>query len=397
MLTDIKARAAKPAQKTYRLHDAGGMYLEVPPSGNKRWRLKYRIGGKEKRLSLGVYPAVGLKEAREKRDELRKLIAGGIDPADKSCPQNVAPKGETFAGVAREWMDKKGGEWATSYRESVEQRLEAYMYPEIGDMPIASVGPLDILNALRIVEGRGAVEAARKTLGICSRVMRYAVASARIPSDPCRDLAGALTTRPVKHLAAIIDPVEVGGLLRAVDGYVGAHVVRCALQFLALTFVRPGELRSAEWGEIDVERAVWTIPAHKMKKRREHIVPLSTQALAVLREVRAAAPRPDRSLVFQSVRLRSDRGLSENTLLVALRSLGYGKGIMTAHGFRAMASSLLNGLGYDPDIIERQLAHVEGNKVRAAYHRTEYLEERTAMMQAYADYLDSLRAAIPRR
>lgn len=397
MLTDIKARAAKPAEKVYRLYDGGGMYLEVPPSGNKRWRLKYRFNGKEKRLSLGVYPNVGLKEAREKRDELRRLIAEGIDPAAQRCPQKVAPTADSFEMVAREWMDLRSPAWAPRHLSTTCQRLEAYIFPHIGPLPIDQIGPLDVLNALRIVEKRGAVEAARKTLSICSQVFRYAVASARIQSDPCRDLRGALKTRQPDHYAAIVDPKDVGALMRAIDGYSGAMVVRCALRFLALTFVRPGELRAAEWNEFDMERRIWTIPAHKMKKRREHIVPLSTQALAVLRDVRATAPRLNSPVVFQSVRLRSDRGLSENTLLVALRSLGYGQGTMTAHGFRAMASSLLNGLGYNPDVIERQLAHIEGNKIRAAYHRTEYLEERTAMMQAYADYLDSLRDSMPPR
>ncbi|MFI3270902.1 MAG: tyrosine-type recombinase/integrase [Pseudomonadota bacterium] len=385
MLNNAKIQAAKPLEKIYRIYDTAGLYLEIPPRGKKRWRLKFRMDGKEKKLSLGLYPDVSLKDARLKRDSARKQIAEGIDPTRKAKTTS-----ESFEFVALEWIEKRSPTWSERHKQTTLQRLQAYIFPHIGRRAINTLGPLDVLAALRIVEARGAVEAARKTLSICSQVFRYAVATARVDSDPCRDLQGALATRKPGHFSAIIEPNEVAVLMRAIDGYTGAYVVQLALRFIALTFVRPKELRSATWDEINFAQKTWTIPAHKMKMQREHVVPLSRQALEILYEAKRIAPRADSPFVFRSVRSRSDRGLSENTLLAGLRALGYAQGTMTAHGFRAMASSLLNGLGFKADIIERQLAHVEKNKIRAAYHRTEYMEERTSMMQAYADYLDGL-------
>lgn len=388
MLTDIKIKNAKPEAKIYKIYDAEGLYLEVPPTGKKRWRLKYRFGGVEKRISLGVYPDISLREARVKRDEARQQVADGKDPSPR---QQLALRGqESFEAVAHEWIAKRGETWSDRHRETTLQRLSAYIFPQFGRRPIGELGPLDVLNALRIVEKRGALEAARKTLGICSLIFRYAIASARIASDPCRDLKGALATRPKGHYGAITDPTGAGALMRAIEAYHGAAVVRCALLFAAYTFVRPGELRAAEWIEFDLDAAEWTIPAEKMKMRKEHKVPLSKQALRILDEVRNIS-EPEAKYVFQSVRRRSDRILSENTLLVALRAMGYERGQMTAHGFRSMASSLLNEIGWRPDVIERQLAHTDKDKIRGAYNRTEYLNERREMMQAWADYLDSLR------
>lgn len=388
MLTDIKIKASKPTERIYKVYDADGLYIEVPPQGKKRWRFKYQFAGKERRISLGTYPEVSLLNARARRDEARRALVKGIDPSPRRAV--TAREADTFQAVAEEWIAARAGIWSIRHKETTEQRLKAYIYPVLGTRKITEITPLDVLNALRVVERRGAVEAARKTLAIVSQVFRYAVASARIESDVCRDLRGALTARKPGRFAAITTPREVGQLLRAIDGYTGAGIVRCALCFLALTFVRPGELRHAEWAEFDLASALWTIPGHKMKMGRDHVVPLSRQALEILDDVRTMnLPGP---YVFASVRVRADgRAMSENTLLAALRALGYERGTMTAHGFRAMASSLLNGLGWDPDVIERQLAHAERNKVRAAYHRTEYLAERTRMMQAYADYLEKLR------
>jgi integrase len=387
MLTAQKIKSLKPAEKAYKVYDAEGLYIEVPPKGNKRWRFKYRINGKEKRISFGVFPDVGLKEARAKRDEARELVQAGTDP---SVERKRVASADTFETVAREWVAMRVPVWSESHRKTTLQRLESYMFPQIGKMRIVEIEPLHVLDALRIIERRGAVEAARKTLGICSLVFRYAVATARIASDPCRDLRGALASRKKGHFGAVVDPAGAGALMRAIDGYTGAAVVRLALQFIALTFVRPGELRAAQWSEFDFKENVWLIPAEKMKMRQPHVVPLSRQALAVLNQAKQVSGG-NPLYVFPSVRSRGDRQLSENTLLSALRALGYAQGQHTAHGFRAMASSLLNAQGWNADVIERQLAHTEKNKIRAAYHRTEYLDERREMMQAWADYLDSLR------
>lgn len=382
-----KIKAAKPKEKIYKLYDAEGLYLEVPVSGKRRWRLKYRFNGKEKRINLGTYPDVSLLKARRKRDEARRELTEGHDPSTKR--KIAKAKALTFESMAREWVEKKGAEWAPRHRKTVTQRLESYVFPHLGDKAISEIAPLDVLAMLRIIEARGAVHAAKRTLGICSQVCRFAVASARLESDPCRDLAGALATRKPKHFAAITDPKEVGALMRSINGYGGAAIVRWALQFLALTFVRPGEIRGATWDEINIDAAEWVIPLERMKMRKAHIVPLSTQALQILEKVQPIATSPT-AYVFPSVRIRSDRPLSENTLLYALRGMGYPQGTMTAHGFRAMASTLLNAKGYSPDVIERQLAHAEKNQIRAAYHRTQYLEERKEMMQGWADYLDEL-------
>lgn len=391
-LTDTKIKTAKSAEKVYKIYDAEGLYIEVPPTGKKRWRFKYRFDGKEKRISLGVYPDVSLKDARERRDEARKIVAGGNDPSIvmRSCPSAVAPQQDTFRQVAEEWIANRSAVWAASHKQTMDQRLSAYIYPFIGDKPIAEVSALDILAALRVVEKRGALEAARKTLGICSLICRYAVASARIPSDPCRDLRGALQSRKPGHFAAFTTREGAAQVVRAVRSYTGAAIVRCALELLALTFVRPGNIRDAAWNDFDLENGVWVIPAEQMKGRKEHVVPLARQACAVL--ARAQEMRDGTGFVFPSVRRRTDRRLSESTLNVALRSMGFDKTQMTAHGFRAMASSLLNEMGWPPDVIERQLAHVDKNKIRGVYNRAEYIDERRTMMQAWADYLDEIAA-----
>lgn len=387
MLTDKKIKASKPAEKIYKVYDSDGLYIEVPPSGKKRWRFKYRFGGKEKRISLGVYPDVSLLDARSKRDDARRQLLDGQDPSTRRRVKQSQQL--TFKTIAMEWIEKKGSVWAPSHHRTVIQRLEGYVFPYMGHRAISEITPLDVLDTIRIIENRGALHAARKTLGICSQVFRYAVASARLDSDPCRDLSGALATAKVKHFAAITDPEEVGVLMRTIDGYNGTAIVKCALRFIAYTFVRPGELRWAVWNEFKLDEALWVIPPERMKMKKEHVVPLSRQALELLKEAKQIANSPA-GFVFPSIRMRTDKPLSDNALLYALRGMGY-QGIMTAHGFRAMASTLLNAKDYPADVIERQLAHVEQNKVRAAYHRTEYLEERRDMMQDWADYLDQLK------
>ncbi len=375
--------------KIYKLYDSNALYIEVPPSGKKRWRFKYYYAGKEKRISLGTYPDIGLKEAREKRDLARKIVAEGNDPSVIIRSRSI--HSDTFQDIALEWIDTRKELWSERHTKTVLQRLNAYIFPYLGSVPIQDISALNVLEALRIVEKRGATEAAGKTLNICSLVFRYAVATARIPNDPCRDLKGALTARKKGHFAAITDKQGVAALLRAIESYQGSALVRCALKFLALTFVRPGELRSAEWQEINFSERVWIIPAEKMEMGREHIVSLSNQALSVLYEVKEITPEGE-PYVFPSIRRRKDRRLSEGTLNVAIRSMGFGKEQMTAHGFRAMASTLLTENGWRPDVIERQLAHVEKNKVRGAHNRAEYLQERRIMMQEWADFLDSLLA-----
>lgn len=391
-LTDTKIKTAKATEKTYKLYDSMGLYLEVPPTGSKRWRFKYRFSGREKLLSLGLYPAVSLKRAREKRDEARQLLEEGIDPSRKR--RAAATSGVTFRDAAEEWMEKRRNSLSERHHETIVQRLSGNAYPYIGRMPIGDIAPTDILEMVRVVEKRGALEAARRTLGICSMVFRFAVASGYAASDPCRDLKGALESPKPKRHAAITDKAGAGQLMRDIDSYHGAPLIRLALRFMALTFVRSGELRGCTWQEIDWEERVWLIPKGRMKGRREHLVPLSKQAIAVLEDARLFSG--ERMFVFQSMRPYKDVPLSDASLLRAIRNLGYDKYTMIPHGFRAMASSLLNEQGWRPDVIERQLAHVEKNKVRAAYHRTEYLTERREMMQAWADYLDQLRAS-PRK
>jgi integrase len=390
-LTNTAIRNAKPGKKAVRLADGGGLYMEVAPSGGKWWRLKYRFNGKEKRISLGVYPDVGLKEARERRDAARKQLAAGIDPGEARKAQKAtrtALDTDSFEAVAREWFAKFSPNWVASHSDRTLRRLERDIFPWIGATSIADVAAPELLQVLRRIENRGAVETAHRALQNCGQVFRYAVATGRAARDPSADLRGALPPVKQQHYPSIVDPKEIGNLLRAMDGYEGSFVTRCALRLAPLVFVRPGELRRAEWEEFDLDGAEWRIPAERMKLRQVHIVPLSDQALTVLRDLHplTAAGR----YVFPGVR-SSSRPMSENTVNAALRRLGFGKDEMTGHGFRSMASTLLNEQGWNRDAIERQLAHSERNAVRAAYNYAEHLPERRRMMQAWADYLDGLR------
>lgn len=394
-LTDIAIRKAKPGAKPIKLTDGAGMFLLVTPAGGKLWRLKYRIDGREKLLSIGAYPELSLADARKRRDEARAMIASGKDPSREKQRKKTRARelaADTFKAICSEYCAKRRrdgeGGWAPSTAKRSEYLL-SLLYNSIGGLPIGEIEPADILAAIRRIESKGQLESARRTLQLASLVFRYAVATARLKSDPTRDLRGALTTPKVTHYGAITDAEGAGELLRAIDGYEGGGYTKLALQLAPHVFVRPGELRHAEWEDFDLDSAVWAIPAEKMKMRKAHHVPLSRQALAILQHVHGATGPT--GYVFPSIRTHT-RPMSENTLNAALRRLGYAKEEMTAHGFRAMASTLLNESGkWHPDAIERALAHGDSDKVRAAYHRGTHWEERVMMAQWWSDYLDQLR------
>ncbi|CAK7054647.1 MAG: Prophage integrase IntS [Desulfovibrio sp.] len=388
-LTDTAIRAAKATGKYQKLHDANGLYLHVAPVGSKTWRLKYRFGGKEKTLTLEPYPQMSLKEAREKRDEAKKQIANGIDPsALKRQVKGSYANAVTLEFVAREWHGKQTPTWSARHADDVIERLEKNIFPFLGKRPPNEITPPELLAILRKIEGRGAIEVAHRVRGICSQVFRYAVAIGLAERDPAADLVGAIQTRPIIPRAAITEPKEVGALMRAIDGFSGTYVVKCALQLAAFTFCRPGEIRSAEWVEFDFDEKLWRIPGAKMKMRRDHIVPLCSQVLTMLEELKKLTG--EGRYLFPSIRT-AERPISDVTLVAGLRRMGYEKEEMCAHGFRAMASTLLNELGYEADFIEKQLAHNPRDKVRGIYNRAEYLPERRKMMQGWANYLSDLK------
>lgn len=394
-LTDVAVRNAKPSPKPYKLGDSHGLFLLVQPTGGKLWRLKYRVDGREKKLAIGTYPEIGLGEARRRRDEAREAMAAGKDPAREKQRDKIRAKLDaenTFAAITAEYCEKRKRDGQRAWAPATAKRCEyllSILCGSIGNMPIAEIEPADVLVAVRRIEGKGKLESARRTLQLAGSVFRYAVATARLKSDPTRDLKGALTSPTVTHYGAVIDPAGVGELLRSIDGYEGQPITKFAMQLAPHVFVRPGELRHAEWSEIDLEGALWTIPAGKTKMRKEHVVPLSRQAIAILKSVQPLTGPS--GYVFPSVRTRR-RPLSDNTINAGLRRLGYSTDEMTAHGFRAMASTLLNESGkWNPDAIERALAHGDTDKVRAAYHRGAHWKERVAMAQWWSDYLDDLR------
>lgn len=391
MLTNTKLRHLKPRTKLYRIADSAGLAIEVRPDGACYWRFRYRYAGKQKMLSLGVYPGVPLAEARKCRDEARALLRDGTDPSQKRQRDKLAATiaaDNTFEAVAREWMKRQDVADATA--EKNRWLLETFVFPYIGRRPIAEITPRELLDVLRKVEARGKLETAQRLKQKCGQVFRHAILEGKAEVDPTGSLRGALKTPKTKHHAAITEPKAIGGLLRAIDGYEGHYVTLAALMFAPLVFVRPGELRKAEWAEFDLDAAEWRIPAERMKMKAAHLVPLSRQAVDCLREL-CSLTGPD-GYVFPSVRTRS-RPMSENTITAALRRLGYTSAEMTGHGFRSMAATRLNEMGWKPDAIERQLAHAESNKVRDAYtHTAEYLPDRRRMMQAWADYLDGLKA-----
>jgi integrase len=388
MLTNAVISGAKPREKPFKLSDGGGLYLLVNPSGSRWWRFKFRVHGRENLLSLGIFPEVPLREARELRDEARRDLRKGIDPAAKRRTARMAG-GETFKAIAQEWFDKFSPNWVQSYSSKVIRRLEICVFPWIGKMPISQIKAPDLLSCLRRVEARGKLGTAHRALQVCGRVFRYAVATGRAERDPSGDLRGALPPKQEKHHASFTDPASLAGLLRAIDAYDGSAVVRNALRLAPMVFVRPGELRAAEWKEFNLDAGEWRIGAERMKMRVQHIVPLSRQAVAILHEMHPVTGAG--RFVFPSPRTDT-RPLSDNGMLAALRRMGFERGVLTVHGFRSTASTLLNEQGWNPDAIERQLAHSERDGVRAAYNYAEYLPERRKMMQFWSEYLDSLRA-----
>lgn len=387
-LTDAKLRSLSTPGKHF---DGGGLYLEVSPTGGRYWRLKYRHGGKEKRLAFGVYPEVSLKTARERRAEARAILQRGDDPAAVKRQERARADREaavTFESVAREWLGHQASGWAPGTLEMIRKGLEADAFPRIGDWPMVQLRPRDVLEIVKGIEARGAGEAAGRMLQRIKAVFRYAVVHELIDSNPMLDLKPSelLKPRQVRHRAAMGDK-ELPAFLAALDAYRGEPTVTAGLRLLMLTAVRPGELRGARWSEFDVEAAQWRIPAERMKMKAPHVVPLSRQAVVVLEDLRRISGAGE--LVFPSP-YYPGKAMSDNTLNSALARMGY-KGEHTAHGFRALFSTLANEHGHDADVIERQLAHAERNEVRAAYHRAAYLAERARLMQWYADYLDSRR------
>jgi integrase len=389
LLTETRIRAAKPAEKPYKLFDERGLFMLVTTAGGRLWRFRYRLGGVEKLLTLGAYPDVSLKRAREKRDDARRSVADGIDPGAKRRAEHDAEI-NTFVAVADEWLLTKKNALTPATWERDHRQIHKWVVPYLGNKPIASIEAPDLLEVLKRIEGKGVIDTAHRTREVCGRVFRYAIATGRAKHDIAADLVGALAPRTTQHHAAITDPAKVGELLRAIDGYDGQPTTAAALRLAPYVFVRPTELRAAEWSEItlDCEQPEWRIPAERMKMREAHIVPLARQSVNILRELQPVSGR--QRYVFPAIG-GGGRPLSENTLNGAIRRLGYSGEEMTAHGFRTMASTLLNEQGVHPDLIELQLAHAERNTVRAAYNRAQRLAERREMMQKWADYLDCLR------
>ena len=393
-LTDAKIRSSKPAEKAFKVSDSGGLYLLVKPNGAKLWRWKYRIAKKENHFAIGVYPSVSLAEAREARDAARKLVKQGIHPAHERQAQQaaqVAENANTFEAVAREWIDKKKPGWTPYYLRQVERFLAADVFPYIGTLPIRNVTAAHLLEIVRRVEGRGAETVAVLLRQWASAIFRYAVATLRADADPAAALKGAIHRPKVKHHRPF-SRNQIVDFAKALDRYGGYRTTVIALRLMLLTFVRTVELRAAEWDEIDLDRAEWRIPAERMKKREPHLVPLCRQAVELLRELHTFTG--GRTFLFPNYR-NPKTCMTATTLNRALERMGFnGKDSVgfSAHGFRATASTILNEMGYRSDVIERQLAHAERNKVRASYNQAEYLEERRTMMQQWADYLDNLEA-----
>lgn len=394
MLTNADCRNAKPDDKPYKLSDEKGLFLLIHPNGSKYWRMKYRAAGKEKLLSIGVYPEVSLAEARDKRDAARKQLKDGGDPSAAKQEEKRTRKiaaANSFEAIAREWLENIKHKWSDDHYTYTKRRFEAYVFPVVGCTPIADISTPALLAMARKIEAQGTIETTHKVMNSCGQVFRYAIASGRCERNPVSDLRGAIKERPTpKHMNALPEK-DLPELLRKMDAYATDHggelQTQYALQLLALTFVRTGELREATWEEFDLDKAEWRIPAGRMKMKAPHVVPLSRQAVEILKRLREINGGYD--LVFPGA--NPQRPMSKNTVLFALYRMGY-RSRMTGHGFRAIASTLLNEMNFDADVIERQLAHAERNKVRAAYHRSEYLLERRKMMQHWADYLDSKKA-----
>jgi integrase len=397
-LTDTKLRNLKPVSRATKLYDTLGLFLlcnppsQRNPKGSRLWRYKYYYAGKEKLLAFGAYPDLSLQLAREQRDKARRLLAQNVDPGEQKRLDYDALResaSNSFESVAREWLDRQKSKLDEITLKKADALLTKWAFPWIGARPVSAITPKELLEkVLRRVESRGKIETVHRLKQRCGQIFRYAIATGRAERDPTPDLRGALATSKTRSHAAITDPKKIGELLRAIDGFDGQFVTLCALKITPLVFVRPGELRRAEWKEIDMDGAMWSIPAERMKMDAPHVVPLAKQTVHILRDL---YPYTGKGLyIFPGARTWQ-RPMSENTVNAALRRLGYDGSEIVAHGFRSMASTLLNEQGWSPDVIERQLAHAERNEVRRAYNRAKYLQERAEMMQAWADYLDSLR------
>jgi integrase len=385
-LTDVAFRQAKTKEKPYKLSDGGGLYLLINPNGSRYWRLKYRIDEKEKVLALGVYPTVSAKDVRKTANEAKLLINEGIDPSIAKKQQRASISQSVFSVVAKEWHEKESGRWSKFHSERVWQTIKVDALPHLGDMPITDIKARDVLYVVKQIEERGALDIASRVKQRISSVFRYAMQTGYAEHNPVDALKDVIKTHKVQHRKSIkLD--ELPAYLNALDNYPGYLLTQHALKLITMTFVRPGELRSAEWKDIDLNKSIWRIPAEKMKMDEEHIVPLSKQAIELLKQVRELTSQYD--LVFPGSHDHR-KPMSENTLTYAIRKRL--KFDATAHGFRTTASTILNESGFRVDVIERQLAHGERNKVRAAYNRSQYMAERTEMMQWYADYLDGLKA-----
>lgn len=389
MLSESAIRAAKPKEKPYKRFDGRGLYLAVTPTGSRLWRMQYRFGGVEKLLSFGSYPDVSLKRARERRDEARRWLADGVDPSAKKKAEKLS-QADTFAAIAAEWLSLQRKKFSAKTLEKAEWTFNDLLNPYIGSQPIKTITAPDLLTVLRRLEARGKHETAHRTKQRASQIFRYAISTGRAERDPAADLRGALAPIVVKNHAAITDPVKVGELLRAIDSYSGRPATQVAFKLAPLVFVRPGELRAARWEEftLDGKEPEWRIPAERMKMGELHVVPLAHQAVTMLKELREVTGPG--GYVFPAL-TDSNRPMSENALTAALRRMGYTGDEMTWHGFRTIASTLLNEQGWHPDLIELQLAHAERNSVRAAYNKAQRVPERRKMMQAWADYLSELK------
>lgn len=384
MITELQAKGAKPKDKPYMIRDDRGLYLRIDPSGKKYWILRHWQNGKERRASLGPYPVVGLKDARLRRDEIHAARVRGEDPFQKAprCP-------ETFQQVIKDWLYFKMSDKSPGYLRVLNLRINKYILPQLGDLRLNQVTPGEVFRLCRAIEARGTIETAARVRQLIGQVFRYAIAANLAEVDPTLALRGALQTASVRHYATITSTEEARRLVRIMREY-PFPIMRAAMLFSVLTFARPGEVRAAEWAEINASAREWRIPAVRMKMKRPHVVPLSSQALVMLAELRPITGAGQ--WLFPSPR-NDGRCMSENGVRVALRSMGFGNDQITPHGFRAMASTVLNEHGWPPDVIERQLAHAERNQVRAAYNHAEYLEERRKMMQWWADWLEGLAAS----
>jgi len=387
-LTDVQIKSLKPSKKPIKKFDGGGLYIHITPAGSKLWRYKYKYNGLSKIFSIGKYPIIGLKDARSKHMKAQKLLLNGIDPSANKKEKKLN-RFNNFGAIAQQWFDNQKPGWSENYSKKVWRGMEINLLPWLKNKPINEITTRMVLDVLRNIEKRGAIETAHRTGQIANQIFIFAIAWEFLDNNPANDISKALQVNPEKNLAAITNPVEVGELLRAMDEFQGTFVVQCALKLQPFVFVRPGELRKAEWKEIDFKNCLWTIPAHRMKMKREHIVPLSKQALELLNSIHPLTGHG--KYIFPAVHTDS-RPMSNNTLNVALRRLGYSKDQMCAHGFRTTASTNLHEMGWKSEVVERQLAHVDKNSIRGTYNKAEYIEERIKMMRSWADYLDGLKS-----